>query len=106
MTAAVITQLPPFGRWIVDTEFDAYDVDVDTGIAVWIDLASEAEGRHVEPEPFLFDTVECVVGHAMLFDVEDAPRATPIVVGITKAPADEVDALDVWAAKHIDEAAA
>lgn len=85
MTAAAkLLTLPTSGRFIVDTEHDMYDVDLDARLAIWHDLATEATGQHVEPEVFLFDNVECVVGDAMMFDVDAvSPRATPIVLGIT-----------------------
>lgn len=81
---ARVNALPSAGRWLVDTESDAYDVDVDARLAVKLNLDAEGRGTVGAPEPFLFDTVECAVGEAMLFDADAAPRATDVVLGITR----------------------
>jgi hypothetical protein len=78
-----LTDLPP-GRYLVDTVDETFDVDTVGRVAVRLDLASEAAGKCGEPEPFLFDTVECRVGEPMLFDAEGAPRATDVVLGVTR----------------------
>jgi len=82
-----VKALTSTGRYLIDTERDTYDVDIDARIAIWHDLATEAAGQHVNPEPFLFDTIKCTVGEPMLFDA-DTPftRATPRVLGITPIP--------------------
>jgi hypothetical protein len=83
-----VNALPVSGRFIVDTESDTYDVDVDSRLAVWHDMAREAAGLHTEPRVFLFDTVECSVGEAMVFDADSWPRVTPRVLGITPVHAE------------------
>lgn len=70
-------------RVIVDTASGYYDIDYLSRIAIWHDMDREAAGEHMEPEPFLFDSVEIEVGEAMLFDAAGVPRATDRVIGVT-----------------------
>lgn len=90
MTAALVRTLPAAGRWIVDTETGVYDLDVDTGRAMFLDMAREAAGHVTHPQPFTFDTVEAEVDGVLIFDAATAPRVYDVVLGFTPQYVDEV----------------